>query len=84
MANCLYLFGAGREKRVYAIPPHTRAEPIDFEDYPFYVEQFGDRVCARCGLGSVYMNEVPLEDGGQALVCSDAGNCDRRIAEAAR
>ena len=28
MADTLYLFGAGREKRIYAIPPHTLVEPL--------------------------------------------------------
>ena len=31
----LQLFGAGREKRIYAIPPHTRVVSLDFEDHPF-------------------------------------------------
>ena len=26
----LILFGAGREKKIYAVPPHTRAEPLVF------------------------------------------------------
>jgi len=37
MDNCpaLQLFGAGREKRIYAIPPHTQVTSLDFEDHPF-------------------------------------------------
>ena len=31
----LQLFGAGREKRIYAIPPYTDVVSLDFEDYPF-------------------------------------------------
>ena len=31
----LQLFGAGREKRIYAIPPHTAVVSLDFEDHPF-------------------------------------------------
>ncbi len=84
MADCLHLFGAGREKRVYAIPPHTKVEPIDFEDYPFYVEQFAGNACARCGAANVYMNEVVLEGGERAYVCSDSGYCDSRRGEAAQ
>ncbi|MEM1300339.1 MAG: alpha-D-ribose 1-methylphosphonate 5-phosphate C-P-lyase PhnJ, partial [Pseudomonadota bacterium] len=30
----LQLFGAGREQRIYAIPPYTRVVSLDFEDYP--------------------------------------------------
>jgi alpha-D-ribose 1-methylphosphonate 5-phosphate C-P lyase len=31
----LQLFGAGREKRIYAIPPYTPVVSLDFEDHPF-------------------------------------------------
>ena len=31
----LQLFGAGREQRIYAIPPYTQVVSLDFEDYPF-------------------------------------------------
>ncbi len=31
----LHLFGAGREKRVYAVPPFTSVKSLDFEDFPF-------------------------------------------------
>ena len=37
----LQLFGAGREKRLYAIPPYTDVESLDFEDYPFTVQSSG-------------------------------------------
>ncbi len=81
MAAGLYLFGAGREKRIYAIPPYTEVAPIDFEDYPFYVESFPDRVCQKCGAHDVYLNEVVLDDGRHAFTCSDSGYCDARGAE---
>ena len=41
----LQLFGAGREKRLYAIPPYTDVESLDFEDYPFTVQSW-DEACA--------------------------------------
>ncbi len=31
----IQLFGAGREQRIYAIPPYTNVKSLDFEDYPF-------------------------------------------------
>ena len=31
----LQLFGAGREKRIYAVPPYTEVRSLDFEDHPF-------------------------------------------------
>ncbi len=30
----LQLFGAGREKRIYAVPPFTEVKSLDFEDHP--------------------------------------------------
>ena len=45
----LQLFGAGREKRIYAIPPYTRVVSLDFEDHPFERTKFelGVRVLRR-------------------------------------
>ena len=39
-SQSLTLLGAGREKRIYAVPPHTDVVPLDFEDHPFRVEDF--------------------------------------------
>jgi len=36
----LQIFGAGREKRIYAVPPFTEVRSLDFEDYPFEVERW--------------------------------------------
>jgi alpha-D-ribose 1-methylphosphonate 5-phosphate C-P lyase len=76
----LMLFGAGREKRIYAIPPHTRVRSLDFEDYPFEVQSF-DEVCGLCGADDSYMDEVVLDDGGRRMfVCSDSHYCAQRRA----
>ncbi|TCT02587.1 alpha-D-ribose 1-methylphosphonate 5-phosphate C-P-lyase PhnJ [Aquabacter spiritensis] len=76
----LQLFGAGREQRIYAIPPHTRVVSLDFEDHPFRVQRF-DRPCALCGAEDVYLDEVILDDrGGRMFVCSDTDHCDQRRA----
>jgi alpha-D-ribose 1-methylphosphonate 5-phosphate C-P lyase len=77
----LFLFGAGREKRIYAIPPHTDVEPLTFEDVPFEVEAFPDAACARCGSTESYLTEIAGPDGDQYL-CSDTDWCDRRAASA--
>jgi len=80
MAETLFLFGAGREKRIYAVPPHTKVEPLDFTDYPFRIECFEDYTCARCGYGDIYLNELFDEKTGQKLyICSDSSYCDKRI-----
>jgi alpha-D-ribose 1-methylphosphonate 5-phosphate C-P lyase len=62
-ADCLYLFGAGREKRLYAVPPHTKVEPLEFEDVKFHIENFKDVVCASSGTNLAYMDEMYMDDG---------------------
>src|SRR5690606_34782052 len=57
MSEALMLFGAGREKRLYAIPPYTRVKSLDFEDHPFEV-QVWDEPCAICGATNSYLDEV--------------------------
>jgi alpha-D-ribose 1-methylphosphonate 5-phosphate C-P lyase len=81
MSPALQLFGAGREKRIYAIPPHTSVKSLDFEDHPFSVQRW-DAVCGLCGAGDSYLDEVILDDrGGRMFVCSDSHHCrDRRAA----
>jgi len=74
----LQLFGAGREKRIYAIPPHTEVVSLDFEDHPFEVQRF-DKPCALCGAEGVYLDEVITDDrGGRIFVCSDTDHCEQR------
>lgn len=75
----LMLFGAGREKRIYAIPPHTAVRSLDFEDYPFETQAW-DETCALCDARGSYLDEVILDDKGERmLVCSDSHFCaDRR------
>jgi alpha-D-ribose 1-methylphosphonate 5-phosphate C-P lyase len=74
----LQLFGAGREKRIYAIPPHTRVISLDFEDHPFERTKF-DAACALCGAADSYLDEVVTDDaGGRMFVCSDTDYCEKR------
>ena len=75
----LQLFGAGREKRIYALPPYTRVRSLDFEDHPFQVQSW-DKPCALCGAEGSYLDEVILDDQGERMfVCSDTDFCaDRR------
>jgi alpha-D-ribose 1-methylphosphonate 5-phosphate C-P lyase len=80
-AKALFLFGAGREKKIYAVPPFTDAEPLSFEDIPFRVEDFRDeegrrRNCARCGSDNSFLDEVVGEGGGKSYQCSDSDYCD--------
>jgi alpha-D-ribose 1-methylphosphonate 5-phosphate C-P lyase len=78
MSDALQLFGAGREKRIYAVPPHTNVVSLDFEDYPFEIQNF-EEPCALCGAQGVYLDEVILDDkGGRMFVCSDTDFCEKR------
>lgn len=76
MADTLFLFGAGREKRIYAVPPHTAVEPLEFDDFPFRVEDFAGKACVRCGATGTFLNEIYDGSGGKLYVCSDSYNCD--------
>ena len=77
----LQLFGAGREKRIYAIPPWTDVKSLDFDDYPFEVQSW-DQPCALCGAGDSYLDEVVTDDvGGRMFVCSDSHFCGERRAQ---
>ncbi len=74
----LQLFGAGREKRIYAVPPYTAVRSLDFEDHPF-VPIRANAACAICGSRESYLDEVLTDDrGGRIFVCSDTDYCSSR------
>ena len=78
MMPALQLFGAGREKRIYAIPPYTSVKSLDFEDHPFTVQKW-KQPCALCGAKDSYLDEVVTDDkGGRMFVCSDSEYCGER------
>jgi alpha-D-ribose 1-methylphosphonate 5-phosphate C-P lyase len=79
MAQCLYLFGAGREKKIYAIPPYTKVEALSFDDVPFQVESFAGHACGKCGARDVFLDEIYDERTGEKYYqCSDSGYCEGR------
>ncbi|MGR3700988.1 MAG: alpha-D-ribose 1-methylphosphonate 5-phosphate C-P-lyase PhnJ [Paracoccaceae bacterium] len=72
------LFGAGREQRIYALPPHCKVVSLDFEDHPFEATK-ADHACDLCGSGTSYLDEVIVDDaGGRMFVCSDTDYCEGR------
>jgi len=80
MNPAIQLFGAGREKRIYAIPPYTTVTSLDFEDHPFTVQKW-DEACTLCGATDTYLDEVVVDDrGGRMFVCSDSHHCGERQA----
>jgi alpha-D-ribose 1-methylphosphonate 5-phosphate C-P lyase len=78
MMPALQLFGAGREKRIYAVPPYTDVRSLDFEDHPFRAVR-APHVCALCGSNDSYLDEVVVDDTGRRMfVCSDTDHCETR------
>ena len=78
MNPALQVFGAGREKRIYAVPPYTPVESLGFEDYPFEVQRW-DAPCAICGATDSFLDEVIMDDSGTRMhVCSDSDYCQSR------
>ena len=74
----LQLFGAGREKRIYAIPPYTNVRSLDFEDHPFRAGR-APHACGLCGADTSYLDEVVVDNaGGRLFVCSDTDYCETR------
>ncbi|MGV3549378.1 alpha-D-ribose 1-methylphosphonate 5-phosphate C-P-lyase PhnJ [Rhizobium sp.] len=82
-SRALTLFGAGRERKVYAIPPFTDVRSLDFEDRPFTVQKWTSR-CALCGSDHSYLDELVTNDEGAVkFVCSDTDYCTTRQADLA-
>ena len=74
----LQLFGAGREKRIYAVPPYTTVESLGFEDHPFEVQRW-QSACELCGSNKSFLDEVIMDDQGKKMfVCSDSDYCSKR------
>ena len=86
LSDCpaLQLFGAGREQRIYALPPFTKVVSLDFDDHPF--DPGGaPGACGLCGDDASYLDEIVIDDaGGRMFVCSDTDHCTRRRAEGRR
>lgn len=81
-SECLYLFGAGREKKIYAVPPYTDVTSLTFEDHPFQRENMEGRKCRLCGAENVYFDEIYDARTGQRFYqCSDTGYCQKRRRE---
>ena len=81
LGNCkaLQLFGAGREKKIYAIPPYTNVVPLKFEDREFKVENFEGKSCARCGSTDSFLDEVYDDNGDTHYYCNDTDYCDSNL-----
>lgn len=74
----LQLFGAGREKRIYAVPPYTSVKSLDFDDFPFEIERW-EHACNVCGATDSFLDELIVDDQGTRMyLCSDTDYCRNR------
>jgi alpha-D-ribose 1-methylphosphonate 5-phosphate C-P lyase len=80
----LTLLSAGREKRLYAVPPYTDVRPLEFDDVPFRVENQRDWTCHRTGQRNKFMNEIPQAGGKSLYEISDTGYVQKSLQDAAQ
>ena len=73
----LTLLSAGREKRLYAVPPYTNVYPLEFTDVPFEVENQEGWMCRTTGVTNKFMNELPQADGTSQYELSDSGYAEK-------
>jgi len=79
-SEALILLGAGREKKIYAVPPYTKVKSLAFEDYPFEIENSEGKVCNLCGAKNVFFDEIEDEVTGKTYYqCNDSSYCLKRM-----
>lgn len=75
-SEALILLGAGREKKVYAVPPYTKVVSLAFADYAFRAERFEGLSCRQCGATGVFLDELVDEATGRTYhLCNDTSYC---------
>ena len=77
----LTILSAGREKRLYCVPPYTEVRPLEFDDVPYQIENIEGMVCFRTGATHKFMNELPQEDGTSLFELSDSGYGEKILTE---
>jgi len=75
----LTLLSAGREKRLYAVPPYTEVRPLEFDDVPYRVEDQRAFACFRTGVRNKFLNELPQGDGSSRYELSDSGYAEKLL-----
>ena len=81
-SEALILFGAGREKKIYAVPPYTNVSSLAFDDYPFQVESFTGENCHLCGAENVFLDELEDPVTNETIYqCNDTSYCLERLNE---
>ena len=71
----IQLFGAGREQRIYAVPPYTQGGQSGFRGLPLRGQQGRPPLRSVRGDDS-YLDELIVDDdGGRLFMCSDTDYC---------
>ncbi|MFD1334949.1 alpha-D-ribose 1-methylphosphonate 5-phosphate C-P-lyase PhnJ [Oceanobacillus iheyensis] len=79
-SEALILLGAGREKKIYAVPPFTPIESLAFNDYPFAKEDFTGKQCKLCGSSDVFLDELVDEKTQETFYqCNDSSYCMEKL-----
>ncbi|MFD2132005.1 alpha-D-ribose 1-methylphosphonate 5-phosphate C-P-lyase PhnJ [Pseudogracilibacillus auburnensis] len=79
-SEALILLGAGREKKIYAVPPYTSVRSLAFDDYAFLVENFKGKTCRLCGAEDVFLDELVNETTKETeYQCNDTSYCLERL-----
>lgn len=79
-SEALILLGAGREKKIYAVPPYTKVVSMAFDDVPFEAETFGDHSCKICGAEDTFMDELYDREADETYYqCNDTSYCVERL-----
>jgi len=81
-SKALHLFGAGREKRLYAVPPYTTVEALEFEDVKFHTEDFKGTECYKTGYKKAFLDELYFDDGSKHFIINDSNFLDKLIEKA--
>ncbi|WP_028548459.1 alpha-D-ribose 1-methylphosphonate 5-phosphate C-P-lyase PhnJ [Paenibacillus sp. UNC451MF] len=79
-SDALILLGAGREKKIYAVPPYTQVVSLAFDDVPFEPESFPGKSCKQCGARDVFMDELYHQEMDETYYqCNDTSYCLARM-----
>ncbi|PIC98996.1 alpha-D-ribose 1-methylphosphonate 5-phosphate C-P-lyase PhnJ [Sporosarcina sp. P29] len=79
-SEALILLGAGREKKIYAVPPYTSVKSLAFDDYPFTVESFVGAHCHLCGARDVFLDELIDHEKSETIYqCNDSAYCIEQL-----
>ncbi len=78
MSAALQLFGAGREKRIYAIPPYTEWSASISRIIHSRCRNSASRAACAAPRTSISTKSSLDDEGGRMFVCSDTDHCEER------